>query len=384
MRRVVIAGVTGSIGQQAVEVLSQIDDIQVVAVGARSDAEGALAAAKTVGAEVCTVEAEVGQIPDADGIDLRAGDGAIVSAIAELEPDLVLNAVVGFAGVAVTRAAIDAGADLALANKESLVAGGQLVTGAISAAGLELIPVDSEHAALAQLLDGAARSEVESVTLTASGGPFRGLASQQLQDVGVADALRHPTWDMGGKITIDSATLMNKGLEVIEAERLFGLSYDEINVVVHPESIVHGLVSFQDGIQTAHLGIPDMRAPIAWALAGRTRPALRLERLDLAKVGQLNFEAPDLEAFACLALAYRAGREGGAGPAVLNAANEVAVDHFLNGRIRFDQIASVVETALDDCSGLPLNDWDDLAAADTAGRAAAEDATVRLTEAPAR
>ena len=363
------------------EVLSRIDDIQVVAVGARSDADGALAAAKTVGAAVCTVEIEGGPTTGPVGIDLRAGDGAIVSVIAELEPDLVLNAVVGFAGVAVTRAAIDAGADLALANKESLVAGGHLVTDAVSAAELELIPVDSEHAALAQLLDGAARSEVESVTLTASGGPFRGFSSSQLQDVKVADALRHPTWDMGGKITIDSATLMNKGLEVIEAERLFGLSYDEINVVVHPESIVHGLVSFQDGIQTAHLGIPDMRAPIAWALAGRTRPALRIERLDLAKVGQLNFEAPDLEAFACLALAYRAGREGGAAPAVLNAANEVAVDRFLNGRIRFDQIASVVETALHDCSGLPLNDWDDLAAADTAGRAAAEDATAGLTEA---
>lgn len=372
MRRLVIAGVTGSIGQQALDSLASIGDLEVIAVGAGSKVEEALAAAQRCGSQICTVETEPSDRPDQAGVDLRVGTGSMAAAIRELQPDVVLNAVVGFAGVDVTRAAIEVGAELALANKESLVAGGSVVTQAAAAAGIRIIPVDSEHAALAQLLEGEAAEEVESITLTASGGPFRGKTSESLAGVSVEDALRHPTWAMGGKITIDSATLMNKGLEVIEAERLFGFTYDQISVVVHPQSIVHALVSFRDGIQTGHLGIPDMRSPIAWALAGGSRQPMDLQRLDLASVGSLDFEAPDLSTFRSLRLAYDAGRAGGGSPAVLNAANEVAVESFLAGRIQFVDIADVVEGALNECGALRLAGWDDVTAADEIGRSTAE------------
>ena len=380
MRTLVIAGVTGSIGQQAIEVLPSVGDLDVVAVGAGSDMVGASAAAAQVGAAICTIEAE-GE-PSPGLIEQRCGPGAMVDAIRELKPDLVLNAVVGFAGVEVTRAAIEVGADIALANKESLVAGGSVVLDAAADAGVQIIPVDSEHAALAQLLEGSNPEEVDSVTLTASGGPFRGRPLDFLADVTVEEALNHPTWAMGGKISIDSATLMNKGLEVIEAERLFGLDYDQIRVVVHPQSIVHALVEYRDGVQTAHLGMPDMKAPIAWALAGRSRPALALERLDLAAVGSLTFEAPDLEVFKSLRLAYRAGRAGGGAPAVLNGANELAVESFLSGLIGFDKIADIVESALDQWVPTSFDSWSDVVAADHFGRSAVKDILTTQQESP--
>ena len=378
MRKLVIAGVTGSIGQQALDVISAIPDLDVIAVGAGSDLEGALKAASSCQAGVCCVEAQSGEI--SSDVDLRTGNGSIAAAIRELRPDIVLNAVVGFAGVGVTRAAIEVGADLALANKESLVAGGSVVTDAAATAGTQILPVDSEHAALAQLLDGESSSEVEAITLTASGGPFRGLSSAELGDVTVTEALNHPTWDMGGKISIDSATLMNKGLEVIEAERLFGLDFDQINVVVHPQSIVHALVSFRDGVQTGHLGLPDMRSPIAWALASRVRPPLNLARLNLAEVGSLTFESVDSEAFPSLDLAYTAGRLGGGAPAVLNAANEVAVEAFLAGQLRFDRISDVVRESVDRFAPTQFRDWDDVIAADKFGRTTAAERIARIRD----
>ncbi len=371
MRKLIIAGVTGSIGRQAIDVLTRVGDLEVVAVGAGSDAAGASELAQLVGCERVYVEREVSGFSVPDGVTLEAGPGSLAAAIVQFKPDLVLNAVVGFAGLGITRATIESGADLALANKESLVAGGEFVTSAIASAGVDLIPVDSEHAALAQLLADSDPGELESVTLTASGGPFRGRSASELEDVSVAEALEHPTWSMGGKISIDSATLMNKGLEVIEAQRLFGLSYEQIRVVVHPQSIVHALVSFRDGVQTAHLGLPDMRGPIAWALSGRKRPELDVPRLDLASVGQLDFEEPDLEAFPCLELAFKAGRAGGTQPAVLNAANEVAVEAFLNGEIGFGSIATVVAGALAASESGPLNSWSDIDEADSQGRALA-------------
>ena len=278
MRRIFIAGVTGSIGRQALDILASIEDLEVVGVAAGANADGLLRALELTGAKRGALEAA----ESSDDPRVLTGSGSAVRAIGELEPDLVLNAVVGFAGLSITRAALLAGADVALANKESLVVAGDLVMPLAAERGRRIDPVDSEHASLAQLLSATRNDEVEAVTLTASGGPFRGYGPEQLRKVTRANALAHPTWNMGGKITVDSATLMNKGLELIEAHHLFGLEYDCLGVVVHPQSIVHALVSLVDGMQLAHLGLPDMRAPIAWALAGRGwTPRLRGSGPDL-------------------------------------------------------------------------------------------------------
>ena len=249
----------------------------------------------------------------------------------------MLNSIVGSAGLGPTVVALSEGIDLALANKESLVVGGELVMALAEATGARILPVDSEHAALAQLIDGergAGPGTVERLTITASGGPFRGYTRERLRDVTAQQALAHPTWSMGAKITIDSATLMNKGLEVIEAHHLFGIGYERIDVLVHPQSIVHGLVTLCDGAVLAHLGCPDMRVPIAYALHHPERTELAVERLDLAAVGSLTFEEPDLDAFPALGLAREAALAGGTAPCVLNAANEIAVHAFLRGRDR--------------------------------------------------
>ena len=287
----------------------------------------------------------------------------------EVGADLVLNACVGVAGLAATLAALDAGIDVALANKESLVAGGPLVLAAAARSGATLIPVDSEHSALHQLLRGESADSIESLIVTASGGPFRGSSRADLADVSVADALRHPTWAMGARITVDSATLMNKGLEVIEAHLLFGVPYDRIEVVVQPQSIVHALVRLSDGSLLAHLGLPDMRVPIAYALAypGRARlPASA--RLDLAAGLSLPFEAPDAETFRCLALARAAGEAGGLAPCALNAADEEAVAAFLAGRCSFLEIPELVERALDAVEPGPLEDIAQVVHADAKAR----------------
>ena len=267
--------------------------------------------------------------------------------VAEAGADLVLNAVVGSAGLGPTIVALTEGIDVALANKESLVVGGELVLALCEATGAQLIPVDSEHSALHQLIAGERAGTVDRLTLTASGGPFRGRTRAELEGVTVEQALKHPTWAMGGKITIDSATLMNKGLEVIEAHWLFGTPYDAIDVVVHPQSLVHALVSLCDGATLAHLGHPDMRVPIAYALHHPDRVEVPVPRLDLAAVGALTFEPPDLDAFPCLRLCREAAAAGGTATCVLNAANEVAVHAFLAGRLAFMGIPAVIETTLE-------------------------------------
>ncbi len=255
----------------------------------------------------------------------------------------MLNAVVGFAGLPATLAALNAGKRLALANKESLIAAGPVVAKARAAGGGEIVPVDSEHSAIWQCLRSGRPSEVNRIVLTASGGPFRGRTREQLREVTIADALAHPTWSMGAKITVDSSTLMNKGLEVIEAHELFGVGFDRIDVVVHPQSVVHSMVEFCDGATIAQLSMPDMRLPIGLAL-GAPEPAAdrRTAPSTGRRSGSLDFEVPDLGTFPCLALAYEAGRAGGTAPAILSAANEVAVEAFLAGRIAWTDIAAVV------------------------------------------
>jgi 1-deoxy-D-xylulose-5-phosphate reductoisomerase len=281
---------------------------------------------------------------------------------------MVLNGIVGAAGLGPSIAALSAGIDLALANKESLVIGGELVTELAAATGARLLPVDSEHSAIFQLIEreGPASGSLSRIVLTASGGPFRGRTD--LTGVTVEQALDHPTWAMGGRITIDSATLMNKGFEMIEAHLLFGVPYEQIEVVVHPQSIVHSMIDLHDGSTLAHLGCPDMRVPIALALTWPERGALSAERLDLTKIGRLDFEEPDPGTFRCLALAREAGESGGIAPCVLNAADEVSVAGFLDGRISFSDIAAVIERTLDDVGSGPAKDFDELFAVDEASR----------------
>jgi len=307
-----------------------------------------------------------------------AGPEGLVRLVAESGADLVLNAIVGSAGLGPTIVALTEGVDVALANKESLVVGGELVMALCEATGAQLIPVDSEHSALHQLIDGERPGTVERLTLTASGGPFRGRSRSELAGVTVDAALRHPTWDMGGKITIDSATLMNKGLEVIEAHWLFGTPYDRIDVVVHPQSIVHALIGLCDGATLAHLGHPDMRVPIAYALHHPERVDVPVRTLDLATVGSLQFEPPDLDAFPCLRIAREAAQAGGTATCILNAANEVAVHAFLSGRLDFMGIPAVIEAALEQLPSAAVHSFDVLYDADAeARRAAAESVSVR-------
>jgi 1-deoxy-D-xylulose-5-phosphate reductoisomerase len=290
----------------------------------------------------------------------------------ESAADLVLNALVGSAGLGPTVATLGEGIDLALANKESLVVGGELVTQLAEATGAQIIPVDSEHSALHQLIAGEGRAgTVDRLVITASGGPFRGRTAADLADVTVEQALAHPTWAMGGKITIDSATLMNKGLELIEAHHLFAMPYDRMDVVVHPQSIVHALVHLCDGATLAHLGYPDMRVPIAYALHHPERVGVPVPTLDLASVGALTFEPVDTETFACPRLARAAAAEGGTAPCVLNAANEVAVHAFLGGGLGFLGIAEVIEAVLERVPAEPVHAFDSLYEADAAARAVA-------------
>jgi 1-deoxy-D-xylulose-5-phosphate reductoisomerase len=286
---------------------------------------------------------------------------------------MVLNGIVGSAGLVPSVAALGEGVDLALANKESLVVGGELVMQLAEATGAQIIPVDSEHSALYQLLASEQPGTVDRLILTASGGPFRGLGSAELADVSVEQALAHPTWDMGGKITIDSATLMNKGLELIEAHHLFGTPYEQIDVVVHPQSIVHSLIQLCDGATLAHLGYPDMRVPISFALNHPERVDVPVRPLDLVGLGSLTFEPVDTETFACLRLARAAAVAGGTAPCTLNAANEVAVHAFLGGRLRFVEIAAVIEETLEQLPAGPVHSFDALADADAEARAVAGD-----------
>ena len=308
-----------------------------------------------------------------DGLaPLTQTGGDLVPLLEESQPDVVLNAVVGFAGLPATLWTLDHGVTLALANKESLVAAGDLAVDAQRHGGGLLIPVDSEHSAAFQCLQGRARETVGSLVLTASGGPFRGRTRDELQNVTPEEALAHPTWSMGPKITVDSATLANKGLELIEAHFLFGLEYDQIEVVVHPSSIVHALVRFRDGAAFAHLGYPDMRVPISFALTYPERAATPIPPLDLASGVTLEFQAPDLETFPLLEVAREAGERAGTYPCAYNAANEVAVAAFLGGGLSFLAIAEVVAETLSAVDGSPARDLDELSEADAQARSIAE------------
>jgi 1-deoxy-D-xylulose-5-phosphate reductoisomerase len=381
MRRIVILGSTGSIGVQALDVVARSDDLEVVGLAAAGRWERLIAQAEEFGVERVSLSGETAAA-QAGGSwgrgEVLAGAEGLVRLVAESGADLVLNGLVGSAGLGPTVAALGEGIDVALANKESLVVGGELVMQLAEATGAAVIPVDSEHSALFQLLRKEPPGTVERLVVTASGGPFRGLSRDELANVGVRDALAHPTWDMGGKITIDSATLMNKGLEVIEAHHLFGIPYDRISVVVHRESIVHALVDLNDGASLAHLGHPDMRVPISFALHYPERADVPVEQLDLAQVGTLSFEPPDMATFPCLGLAREAAAAGGTAPCVLNASNEVAVHAFLNGRIRFLDISTVIEGALEECGHVPVRSFDDLYDADAEARAAAASLVERL------
>jgi 1-deoxy-D-xylulose-5-phosphate reductoisomerase len=349
VKRIALLGATGSIGRQALEIIDAHPELELVAATSGTQPIDGLAPLTQVG-------------------------GDPTELLERAEPDLVLNAVVGFAGLSATLWALEGGVDLALANKESLVAAGELALFAQRRGGGRLIPVDSEHSAAFQCIEGRLPDQVHSLVLTASGGPFRTRVRDELADVTPAEALAHPTWNMGPKITVDSATLANKGLELIEAHFLFSLPYEHIEVVVHPTSVVHALVRFRDGASLAHLGYPDMRVPISFALTYPERAATPIAPLDLASGVTLEFHAPDLETFPLLAHARQAGERGGTYPCAFNAANEVAVAAFLDGRLAFLEIAEVVAETLATVDGAPARDLDELVAADADARRLAEGA----------
>ena len=346
MKRVALLGATGSIGRQAIEIVEAHPELELCAAASGSSPLDGIAAPFT----------QVG--------------GDLTELLDRAEPDVVLNAVVGFAGIHATLWALEHGVDLAIANKESLVAAGDLALAAQRRGGGRLLPVDSEHSALFQCLEGREPDQVAALVLTGSGGPFRGRTRDELADVTPEAALAHPTWRMGPKITVDSSTLANKGLELIEAHFLFGVPYERIEVILQPTSIVHSLVRFRDGAALAHVGYPDMRAPISFALTYPERAATPLAPLDLTSL-TLEFAAPDLETFPMLALAREAGVRGGTYPCAFNAANEVAVAAFLDGSLPFLSIAEVVADAIERVDGAPANDIDDLLEADARARALA-------------
>jgi 1-deoxy-D-xylulose-5-phosphate reductoisomerase len=351
MKRIALLGATGSIGRQALEIIDGQPELELVAAASGSQPIDGLAPLTQVG-------------------------GDLTELLERAQPDVVLNAVVGFAGLPATLWALERGVTLALANKESLVAAGEIALAARERGGGTLLPVDSEHSAAFQCLESRTPEQVGSLVLTGSGGPFRGRTRDELEDVTPEEALAHPTWSMGPKITIDSATLANKGLELIEAHFLFGIPYERIDVVLQPTSIVHALVRFRDGASLAHLGYPDMRVPIAFALTYPERTATPVEPLDFTQGLVLEFEPPDLETFPLLALARSAGERGGTYPCAFNAANEVAVAAFLEGRLPFLGIAATVEETLAEVDGAPARELSELVEADREARRLAERAAV--------
>jgi 1-deoxy-D-xylulose-5-phosphate reductoisomerase len=380
MKRLIVLGVTGSVGRRTLELAEHFpDDFRVDGMAARGSNPELLA-------ELCRRHRPRAlALADASAVDvvaralgaprpeLLAGAAGIVTLAGEVEADVVLSAIVGGAGLLPTMAAIKSGKSIALANKETLVMAGSLMTAAARERAVPLLPVDSEHSAVFQCLEGHNRAEVGRVLLTASGGPFRTMKAADLAKVTVEEALNHPTWRMGAKITVDSATLMNKGLEVIEARWLFDLQPEQVQVVVHPQSIVHSMVEYVDGSVIAQLGVADMGIPILYALTYPRRLPCPAERLDLTRVGPLTFEAPDVDRFPCLALARRALLEGGCAPVILNAANEIAVAAFLEGRIRFTQIPELIADALARVPARTLDSIDTCVDVDTRTRAAVQD-----------
>ena len=381
-KRLLILGSTGSIGTQALDIYERSEELELIGLSAERSWEALVEQARTHGVRRIALvdEHAAARAAEAwtDG-EVLSGPEGLVRLVVESGAELVLNALVGSAGLGPTVAALGEGIDLALANKESLVVGGELVTALAEATGAQIVPVDSEHTALHQLLAGQPPGAVERLTITASGGPFRGRTRAQLQGVTVEQALAHPTWEMGSMNTIGSATLMNKGLELMEAHHLFGTSYDRIDVVVHPQSLVHGLIQLADGAMLAHLGPPDMRIAISYALHGGESVDLPIAPLDLAQVGELSFEPVDLDAFPCLRLAREAALAGGTAPCVLNAANEVAVHAFLEGHLRFNGIPEVIERTLSELPVAPVRAFESLYEADRAARMVAGEAVTTLT-----
>ena len=376
--RVAIAGSSGSIGTQTLDVIAQSPDkFEVVALGVGSSVEVVVEQARRWKPRVVVVTDEAArskvaaQLP---GVHISSDLADVVH-----DADVVVNGVVGFAGLPVTLATLAGGKRLALANKESLIAAGPVVQQLRTIPGAHIVPVDSEHCAIHQCLRSSSnqRQEVQRLLLTASGGQLRGRSAESLRNVSVEDALKHPTWSMGPKITIDSSTLMNKGLEVIEAHELFGVEYDKIDVVVHPQSVVHSMVEFTDGAVIAQLSMPDMRLPIAYALDYPQRASVPFGGIDWSSLNRLDFELPDTKTFRCLSLAYQAGRIGGTAPAWLSAANEVAVEAFLAGRVLWSQIPAIIEETLQQHDGVNAHEVDDILEADRAARRAAEKVVAR-------
>jgi len=380
--RLIVLGATGSIGTQTLDLVKRNPDkLQVVAVSCRSRV-GELAVLLEELAEACPAHAPplvavtdpgahalATALPGIGNRLLAPGSRGLLEAVTEVsDAHCLVNGLVGAVGLEPTLAAAGRGLRIAMANKESLVIGGELVAEAVMAGGAEILPVDSEHAAIAQCLSGRREDEIERLILTASGGPFRETSSEDLARVTLEQVLNHPTWNMGPKITVDSATLMNKGFEIIEAHYLFGLSYDRIEVVVHPGSIVHSLVEFVDGALLAQLGTPDMRIPLLYAISGEKHWPLETGRLDLLETGALLFEAPDPVRFPCLRLAREAGLAGGAAPIVLNAANEVAVSALLDGRIGYGDIPHIIEDCLAAEAPVEVNDLASALAVDKQAR----------------
>jgi 1-deoxy-D-xylulose-5-phosphate reductoisomerase len=382
MRTVSVMGSSGSVGTQALDVIrSEPDRFAVHALAVHRSVDALVDQANEFHPVVVVVVGDDGQVGDVrarvpSGTEVLVGDEGMAEAARGA--DVVLNGVVGFAGLPVTLAALEAGKRLALANKESLIAGAPVVQKARRTPGAEIVPVDSEHCALHQCLasvDGT--TAVARLLLTASGGPFRGWPAERLHEVTVADALAHPTWTMGPKITVDCSTLMNKGLEVIEAHELFGIDYDRIGIVVHPQSIIHSMVELRDGSTLAQLASPDMRLPISYALGWPDRAATAYGALDWSQPRSLTFEPPDRAIFRCMDLAYEAGRRGGSAPAWLNAANEVAVEAFLDGRLRWTGIAEVVAETLEQWPDEQIDQVEAVLAADAEARARAREALDR-------
>lgn len=381
MQEIVVLGSTGSVGRQTLDLVRENrQQLRVVGLSARSNVELlATQIQEFQPLHFAVAEASAGQAllashPEHENRCLGFGSDALCE-LARQPCDVVVNALLGYAGLRPTLAALGEGTDVALSNKECLVVAGELVRRAADAHGATIRPVDSEHSAIDQCLRAGQRHEVRRLVLTASGGPFRTWPLEKLQDIKRADALNHPTWSMGDKITVDSATLMNKGLEVIEAHWLFDIDFDRIDVLVHPESIVHSMVEFADGSVVAQLGPADMRLPIWYALHAPERPPVELPRLDLSQVGALHFEPLDRQRFPCVDLALQAGLRGGMAPAVLNAANEVAVAAFLDDRLRYLDISELLGTVLEEAaeSATVSNglDLDALSAADARARESA-------------
>ena len=360
-RKIAILGATGSIGKSTIDLVERNPDrFEVTAVTAATNVQALAAIARKTGAGLAVVADENRHADLAEllvGTNCRAASGpqALIEAAAG-EVDLVIAAIVGCAGLPPVMAAVEAGRVVALANKEALVTAGALMTNAASSSGATLLPVDSEHNAIFQCLAGSRPEDISKIILTASGGPFRSVSAQAMAAATPAEAVAHPNWSMGAKISVDSATLMNKGLELIEAHFLFGLPSSRIDVVIHPQSVIHSMVEFVDGSVLAQLGSPDMRIPIAYALSWPERIATPAQRLDFAGIGRLDFETPDLERFPALRIAREVLEAGGASPIVLNAANEVAVASFLSGEIRFSDIVALVQEALNEADyAVPLS-----------------------------